>query len=373
MSHSLSLKSRVEIIMHFSCAVICCAFVAGADALLATSTYALANDKGMLGIVTEPGDAKILINGTLKGTSPAEPEQSFTIKLDEGEYTVSAIKSSNGSQEQFAEKKVFVADDTTQTITLKLADRASAELAPAPTGYMPNPEMVAIKDGNFRMGCLESDTKCLSDAKPVLDMNVAAFEIGKYEVTFEMWDACFVQGGCKHLPNDEGWGRGMCPVINVSWNDIQEFLAWINQKTGKEFRLPTEPEWEYAARAGTVTVYSWGDEVGKAHANCAGCGSQWDNKQTAQVGSFAANPWGVHDMHGNVREWVDGCPWSYKGGATQASDWKYLRAGKCTPDRRVLRGGSWLSIPSYVRAASRDNATPDDRNRFNGFRLVRTN
>ncbi|OQX18829.1 MAG: hypothetical protein BWK76_06410 [Desulfobulbaceae bacterium A2] len=357
--------------MHYACVVIRRALVAGFVALLATSTSALANDKGMLSIVTEPGDAKIFIDGTHKGNSPAEPGQSFTIKLDEGEYTVSAIKSPDGGQEQFAEKMVFVADDTMQTITLKLADRAPAEQAPATTGYMPNPEMVAIKAGSFRMGCLESDKKCLSDAKPVLDMNVAAFEIGKYEVTFEMWDACFAQGGCKHLPSDDGRGRGQRPVMNVSWNDIQEFLAWINQKTGKNYRLPTEPEWEYAARAGTVTVYSWGDEVGKDHANCAGCGSQWDNKQTAPVGSFAANPWGVHDMHGNVREWVDGCPWSYKAVSTQASDWKY--PGKCTPDRRVLRGGSWLSIPSYVRAASRDDATPEDRNRFNGFRLAMSN
>jgi len=359
--------------MHRARTVIRRVLAAGFLALLALPTLALAKDKGMLRIVTEPGDAKILINGKQKGNSPAEPGQSFAIKLDEGEYMVQAVKSSGGPQEQFAEKKVFVADDTMQTVTLKLAARASAEFTKAMAGYMPRPEMVAVKAGSFTMGCQGNDKKCQDDEKPPLQMTVPAFEIGKHEVTFEMWDACYAQGGCQHLPGDEGWGRGQRPVVNVSWNDIQEFLAWINKKTGKTYRLPTEPEWEYAARAGTVTVYSWGDEVGKNRANCGGCGSQWDNKQTAPVGSFAANPWGIHDMHGNVWEWVDGCPWTYKGSSTQASGWKYPGAGKCTPDRRVLRGGSWSGSPGIMRAAIRSASSPESRLRNNGFRLARTN
>ncbi len=243
----------------------------------------------------------------------------------------------------------------------------------AQNAYVPNPEMVAVKAGKFRMGCQGND-KCHDSEKPVLDMNVADFEIGKYEVTFEMWDACYAQGGCKQYPKDEGWGRGKRPVVNVSWNDIQEFLSWINKKTGKNYRLPTEPEWEYAARAGTNSVYSWGDEVGQNNANCNGCGSQWDKKQTAPVGSFAANPWGIYDMHGNVWEWVSDCKWSYKDSIADAdaSTWQESKSGKCESGR-VVRGGSWSSYPEYLRAALRLGFSPEIGYDFNGFRLARTN
>ncbi len=166
----------------------------------------LAGDKGMLRIVTEPGDAKILINGKQKGNSPAEAGQSFAIKLDEGEYQIQAIKSSGGPKEQFAEKKVFVADETMQTITLKLEDRASAEFAKAMAGYTPNPEMVSIQAGTFTMGCQGNDKDCRDIEKPAHEVNLSAFAIGKYEVTFEMWDACYAQGGCDKSPDDQGWG-----------------------------------------------------------------------------------------------------------------------------------------------------------------------
>jgi formylglycine-generating enzyme required for sulfatase activity len=329
----------------------------------------------MLRIATEPGDAQIMIDGKLKGNSPSEAGQSFAIKLDEGEHTVSAVKP-NGLKEHFGEKKIFVADDTMQTITLKLEERASESAKQAMADYVPNPEMVAVPAGKFVMGCQGNDQICLDDEKPTINMNVSAFEIGKYEVTFEMWDACYAQGGCTHYPADEGWGRGNRPVINVSWDDIQEFLAWINQKTGKEYRLPTEPEWEYAARAGTTTVYSWGDEIGQNNANCDGCGSQWDNKQTAPVGSFAANPWGIYDMHGNVSEWVSGCKWSYQDSAadTEASSWANSKSGKCDDTGRVHRGGSWFSgHPGYVRAAFRIGDSSENRFMSKGFRLARTN
>ncbi|MBV5327358.1 MAG: SUMF1/EgtB/PvdO family nonheme iron enzyme, partial [Chlorobium sp.] len=155
---------------------------------LLVSAPAIAGDKGMLRIVTEPGDALISINGKPKGNSPAEVGQSFAIKLDEGEYQVQAVKP-NGLKEQFAEKKVFVADDTMQSITLKLTERASQTAVKALANYTPAPEMVALKAGRFRMGCLESDTNCGSDEKPAREVTVSAFAIGKYEVTFELWDA----------------------------------------------------------------------------------------------------------------------------------------------------------------------------------------
>ena len=141
--------------------------------------------------------------------------------------------------------------------------------------------------------------------------------------------------------DDEGWGRGRRPVINVSWNDAQDYVEWLSAQTGHAYRLLSEAEWEYVARAGSSTVYSWGDDIGSNRANCDGCGSQWDYDRTAPVGSFAANGFGVHDMHGNVWEWVEDC-WngSYAGAPTDGSAW---RSGEC--EQRVLRGGSWNISP----------------------------
>ena len=157
------------------------------------------------------------------------------------------------------------------------------------------------------------------------------FAVSKFEVTFDEWDACFELGGClvnaadqpSHAALPGPWGRGKRPVINVSWGDAQEYVAWLSKETGKSYRLLTEAEWEYAARAGSTTNYSWGDDIrkeGKVMANCNGCGSEWDNQKTAPVGSFAANAFGLHDMHGNVWELVEDC-WSenYDGAPVDGS------------------------------------------------------
>ena len=156
---------------------------------------------------------------------------------------------------------------------------------------------------------------------------------------------CVEYGPCRSVA-DEGWGRGDRPVINVSWDDAQAFVGWLSQETGESYRLPSEAEWEYAARAGTETRYSWGDEIGTNRANCDGCGSQWDDRQTAPVGSFPPNPFGLHDMHGNVGEWVEDC-WndSYRSAPADGIAWL---SGDC--DRRLSRGGSWWS-PRTIRAA----------------------
>ena len=135
------------------------------------------------------------------------------------------------------------------------------------------------------------------------------------------------------------WGRGNRPAIDVSWHEAQAYVAWLSEKTGKRCRLLSESEWEYAARAGAATRYSWGDGIGRNRANCSGCGSRWDDRQTAPVGSFAANGFGLHDMHGNVWEWVADC-WngSYAGAP---SDGSARESGNCS--RRVLRGGAWYN------------------------------
>jgi len=160
--------------------------------------------------------------------------------------------------------------------------------------------MVVIPAGESVSFDSEGPQRKVSIAQP--------FAVGRFEVTFDEWDACVATNGCKHKPRDQGWGRGKRPVIDVSWENIShEYLPWLAKKTGKTYRLLTEAEWEYAARAGSRAQYTWGDEVGKNRANCNGCGSQWDNKQTAPVGSFQANAFGLHDVHGNVSEWVSDC------------------------------------------------------------------
>jgi formylglycine-generating enzyme required for sulfatase activity len=138
-------------------------------------------------------------------------------------------------------------------------------------------------------------------------------------------------------------------VINVSWEGAQEYVRWLSARTGDEYRLPSEAEWEYAARAGTTTRYSWGDDIGHDNANCDGCGSLWDDEQTAPVGSFSANALGLHDIHGNVSEWVEDC-WSdsYDGAPSNGGA---RVSGDCS--LRVVRGGSWYYGPGYVRSAER--------------------
>ena len=158
-------------------------------------------------------------------------------------------------------------------------------------------------------------------------------------------------------------------MINVSWEDATAYAEWQSAETGERYRLPSEAEWEYAARAGTTTAYSWGAEIGQNRANCNGCGSRWDDEQTAPAGSFAANAWGLHDMHGNVTEWVEDC-WhdSYARAPADGSAW--TRGGDC--GRRVLRGGSWGNDPRILRSADRDWFVVGFGIATVGFRLART-
>ena len=229
------------------------------------------------------------------------------------------------------------------------------------------PEMVVVPAGSFRMGCI-SGQGCFDDESPVHEVGVPSFALGRYEVLFEEYDR-FVAATGRERPDDSGWGRGGRPVIRVSWEDATAYADWLSAETGQRYRLPSESEWEYAARAGTTTRYSWGPEVGQNRANCDGCGSRWDNEQTAPAGSFAANAWGLHDMHGNVYEWVEDC-WhdSYARAPADGSAWTL--GGDC--GLRVLRGGSWLTLPHVVRSAHRSWLAVGHRDALVGFRLART-
>ena len=228
--------------------------------------------------------------------------------------------------------------------------------------------MVVIPAGTFQMGC-ESGRDCFDDERPVHTVTISRpFALSKHEVTFDEYDRFAVATG-RSRPDDEGWGRGRRPVMRVSWNDVQEYVAWLSSETGSQYRLPSEAEWEYAARAGTTTAYSWGNDVGNNRANCDGCGSQWDDEMTAPVGSFGANAWGLLDMRGNVGEWVQDC-WheSYSGAPADGSAWTV--GGDCSV--RVLRGGSWFNGPRNLRAANRSWLGAGGRFDNFGFRVART-
>ena len=232
------------------------------------------------------------------------------------------------------------------------------------------PWMVVVPAGRYMMGSPTGEAGRFGDEGPRHEVRIGKkFAVGKYEVTFEEWDACVAGGGCGgYRPDDAGWGRGNRPVINVNWEDAKAYVEWLSGRTGKDYRLLSESEWEYVARAGTTMAYWWGDEIGEARANCDGCGSRWDNK-TAPVGSFRANEFGLYDVHGNVWEWVEDCSHeSYSGAPGEGEAW--VSGGDCS--RRVLRGGSWDYRPRVLRSALRSWNSSGNRSNYNGFRIART-
>jgi formylglycine-generating enzyme required for sulfatase activity len=223
------------------------------------------------------------------------------------------------------------------------------------------PWMVVLPAGSFMMGAPESEPGREENEGPQHRVQVASFAIGQYEVTFRQWDACVAAGGCKTKPGDAGWGRGQRPVINVSWDDAQQYVKWLSGKTGQTYRLPSEAEWEYAARAGTTTPFAFGERITTAQANVGG-------SKTLPVGSFAKNAWDLYDLYGNVEEWVQDC-WhgSYQGAPADGRAW----VSNCAEDRRLLRGGGWRSGPLFAHSADRFRVEPALRNFNIGFRLAR--
>ncbi|MCW5773159.1 MAG: formylglycine-generating enzyme family protein [Rhodospirillaceae bacterium] len=230
------------------------------------------------------------------------------------------------------------------------------------------PELVVVPAGTFAMGSPETDKDAFSDERPQRTVRIARpFAIGKYEVTFAEYDACTAAKACRHKPGDEEYGRGRQPVFNVSWNDAQAYIAWLRRKTGKRYRLPSEAEWEYAARGGTSARFAWGEAPVPARATCYACGTRWDGKQPAPVGSFPANGFGLFDVNGNVWEWTQDC-WNDDLAKMPLNGAARL-TGKCT--ERVLRGGSYLSPVHVIRTARRDHNSVTIRDTQYGFRVAR--
>ncbi len=254
------------------------------------------------------------------------------------------------------------------------------------------PEMVVIPAGSFMMGAPRSEDKSDHSERPVHEVSIAySFAIGKYEVTFDEWNVCVSMGGCTTYHTDSAmcislmectafnsysveWGQGYRPVVSISWQDAQEYVQWLSSRTGYEYRLPSEAEWEYAVRAGTTTPFNTGDSITHEHANFKtyygygnypGIGLYW--RQTLEVGSFPANGFVLYDMHGNVWEWIQDC-WheNYDGAPNDGSVWE---TGEC--EMRVLRGGAWDDEPGSLRSAYRYRALPQIRVNSIGFRVVR--
>jgi formylglycine-generating enzyme required for sulfatase activity len=227
------------------------------------------------------------------------------------------------------------------------------------------PKIEKIPPATFIMG----DQSKMGDdnEKPAHEVDIPnGFYISKYEVTFDQYDK-FAKATNRELPPDNGWGRGQRPVINVSWYDAKAYTAWISSETNAEYRLPTEIEWEYSARADSNTAFWYGDNVKQGYSVCDSCGSQWDGISSAPVGSQASNPLGLFDMHGNVAEWVEDCYHdTYDGAPTKNQVWL---ANQC--NNRVLRGGSWFDIPRVGRSSTRYRAQPDLKASNWGFRVVR--
>ncbi len=219
------------------------------------------------------------------------------------------------------------------------------------------PEMVDIPAGAFLMGSPSSEGRPAESPQRLV--TVKRMAVGRFEVTFDEWDACTREGGCSHAPDDRGWGRGRRPAIHVSWNDAKQYLGWLSRKTGRRYRLLTESEWEYVARAGTTTAFAFSDFITPQQAN-------YYTRQTAPVGNFSPNRFGIYDMHGNVWEWTEDC-WndSYAGAPANGAA---RTSGDCS--RHVVRGGSWDDYPWYLRSAERSSAAATIRLNDLGFRAA---
>jgi formylglycine-generating enzyme required for sulfatase activity/class 3 adenylate cyclase len=239
------------------------------------------------------------------------------------------------------------------------AGKESASPAPAtaPIAVQPIPEMVSIPGGIFSMGSDDDPSE-----KPMHRVTVKPFAIGKFPVTVREWNACVAAKSCSY----KSTGEDDAPVTNLSWIDTQQFVEWLSKLARKPFRLPTEAEWEYAARGRTRSKFWWGDQPQAAMANCKGCNEPYESSQPLKVGSFKPNPFGLYDMGGNIHQWVTDC-WheNYQGAPSDGSAWV---ESDC--QSRVIRSGSWKNDPSYVRSSNRDHYDATVRYPTHGLRVA---
>ena len=227
------------------------------------------------------------------------------------------------------------------------------------------PRMTPIPAGSFTMGCLQKKD-CNRSTLPAHEVTIPAFFASQSEITIAQWQQCYQSGACLHKAANE-FDDDSLPVTNVSWKDTQKYTEWLSNQTGKKYRLLSEAEWEYVARAGTKSLFWWGDTMEQNQANCLKCGSRWDEKQPAPIKSFAANPFGLFDTHGNVWEWTQDC-WhnDYQQAPNDGSSWQ---SENCK--YRVIRSGSYFGEATSMYSSNRNSTTDDKRLSNIGFRVAR--
>ncbi len=349
------------------------------------------NDKGL----------QATLNGQPVGDCPVD------IMVHAGEVNVTARKDNEDASYLFAGAKMTLAENAMKRIKLDIqpiyteeyyyrnaTDMAGmqAYLDNQPDGkrktdveaklkaerakldnFAPGLVMVQIPAGSFMMGCSEGDSECDDDEKPQHKVTVPAFKLSKTEVTFAQYDA-FANATKRELPKDEGWGRSNRPVINVTWHDAGAYAKWLSEQTGQQFRLPSEAEWEYAARGGTSSKYSWGNTIdcsnarydGGENSNCYYLTKKGSYRGTTPVASFAANAFGLHDMHGNVKELTLDCLNDrYDNAPSNGNAWQ---SGNCK--RRMVRGGSWDTSAESLRASRRGFLWTDERTNYTNDRNI---
>jgi formylglycine-generating enzyme required for sulfatase activity/class 3 adenylate cyclase len=273
--------------------------------------------------------------------SPTPPTNAEKAKAPEPTVTPSAPQSPSKPTEAPAQTEIPKVSPTPPT--------------PVPT--LLTPEMIPIPGNSFAMGSNDDVSE-----KPVHRVTIKPFAIGKFPITVREWNQCVAAKACSYAAT----GKEEAPVTNISWDDTQEFIRWLSQVSQKTFRLPSEAEWEYAARGGTQTKYWWGDQPQPDMANCKGCGGAYDPSQPLKVGSFRANPFGLYDLGGSVDQWVQDC-WhkDYQGAPSDGSAWLDKTCAS-----RVIRSGSWRNDQSYVRPASRQGYDAGVRYPTHGFRIA---
>lgn len=251
-----------------------------------------------------------------------------------------------------------------ETNTIRSSERPIVEHEVKPI-FQPE-DFILIEGGNFVMGDITGLDRY---ATPPHRVSVKSFRMGRFSVTFEEYDR-FCEATGRDKPSDEGWGRGTRPVINVSWYDAVDYAKWLSKETGNTFRLPSEAEWEYAARGGQSSKFPWGNEIGHALANCIGCGSQWDGRMTAPVGSFTPNGFGLYDMVGNIYEWcldnLNETTKNYQGVPGDGTAW----ISREPNIKRINRGGSYQEATNEMPVFRRCWDAPDSRSKTTGFRLL---
>ena len=303
-----------------------------------------------------------------------------TPEVTESEITESEITESEVTESEITESEAKAIDSIDSEIT-----NTTESVLPAvtpPTGVVvggSSPmgiEMVVINPGTGILGSPSSEEKRARFENPLRDTQINySFEVSKYEITFDDWEKCVSGGGCGgHKPDDKGWGRGKRPVINVSYDDAQSFLKWLNQKTGEDYRLLSEAEWEYVARAGQDGPFGTGYDISAKNANFDGKAPYGSGEQgpylakTQRVGQYEPNAFGIYDMHGNVYEWVEDCWNADHQGAV--GDGSPRKDGDCK--FRVMKGGSWVTHGYQIRAAARIRYVTDYRYDDYGIRIART-